>query len=256
MGRVRGPGCEINEGRLAGRQGLLVLDPGPRLVRHVGHEVVVRILRQFDLGNPVEQERGPLVRLTADEAVEFVEALMRRPAVEGAGDADFPGGGLVPLAEGPRTVAVQAQHFRQRSRRVGDLTRVTRERGGHLGDEAHVDRVMVAAGFQGGPGGRTQGGGMEIVVAQSVLRQAVEGRGTDRTAEGTRDAEPQVVDQDDHHVGSAGRGLDFKVSRRLYLARVELLVQRPLRLLDRQHRAIHFNGPACRRCGDHQGHQE
>ena len=52
-----------------------------RLLRHVGHEVVVRVVGQFDLRDPVVQVRCPLVRLAAEEAVELVEALARGPAV-------------------------------------------------------------------------------------------------------------------------------------------------------------------------------
>ena len=88
--RVRGARREVDEERLVGRQRLLVLDPGHRLVRHVGHEVVVRVVRQLDLGDAVVEVGRPLVGLAADEAVELVEALVGRPAVEGAGDARSP----------------------------------------------------------------------------------------------------------------------------------------------------------------------
>ena len=82
--RVGGAGGEVDEERLVGRHRLLVLHPGDGLVRHVGHEVVVRIVRQLDLGDAVVEEGRPLVGLAADEAVELVEALAGRPAVEGA----------------------------------------------------------------------------------------------------------------------------------------------------------------------------
>ncbi len=104
--RVRRAGSEVDEGGLVGRHGLLVPDPGPRLVRHVGHEMVFRVVRQFEVRDAVVDQRRPLVGLAAEETVELVEALPRRPAVERPRDADLPGRGLVPLAERGRAVAV------------------------------------------------------------------------------------------------------------------------------------------------------
>ena len=213
--RVRGARREVDEERFVGRHGLLVLDPGHRLVGHVGHEVVVRVVRQFDLGDAVVEVRRPLVGLAADEAVELVEALVRRPAVEGTGDAGLPGGGLVPLAERRGAVAVEAQHFRQRGRRIGNLAGGAREAGRHLGDEAHVDGVVVAAGLERGARRRAQGRGVEVVVAQSALAPS---RSSVGVAIGPPKAfgraEAQVVDQDDDHVRRARGRLDLEARRR------------------------------------------
>ena len=114
VGGVGGAGGEVDEERLVGRHGLLELQPGDGLVGHVGHEVVVRVIGEFDRGDAVEQIGCPLVGLAADEAVELVEALAGGPAVVGTGDAGFPGGGLVPFAEGGGGVAVEAEHFGDR----------------------------------------------------------------------------------------------------------------------------------------------
>lgn len=54
--------------------------------------------------------RRPLVGLAAEETVKLVEARASWPAIGGAGRADFPGRGLMALAEGPGAVAVEAQH--------------------------------------------------------------------------------------------------------------------------------------------------
>ena len=173
---MNGPRREVNEERFVRRDRLLVLDPRRRLVRHVGHEVVVGIVRQLDRSNPVEEIRRPLVGFAADEAVELVESLPRRPAVEWPRDAGFPSGGFVPFAERSRAVAVQAQHLRQRSRCVGHLPGGSGKGGCHLGDEAHVHRVMVAPGLERGARGRAQCGGVKVAVAQSAGRQAVQSR--------------------------------------------------------------------------------
>jgi hypothetical protein len=80
--RVDGARRVVHEQRLVRRHRLLGLHPVDRLVRHVDGEVVVRHLRWIDLDHAVVDERLPLVRLVADEAVELVEALVGRPAVE------------------------------------------------------------------------------------------------------------------------------------------------------------------------------
>ena len=75
-GRGAGRACprrEVGEERLVRRQRLLGARPLDGLVGHVGHEVVVRVLRHFDAAHVLVDGRRPLVRLAADEAVELVE---------------------------------------------------------------------------------------------------------------------------------------------------------------------------------------
>ena len=112
--RMRRAGRVIHEERLVGRHRLLRLHPVDRLVGHVHGEVVVLHLRRLDLDRAVIDERIPLVGLAADEAVELVEALVRRPAIERSRHAGLPRGRLVPLAEGAGAVAVEPQHLGQR----------------------------------------------------------------------------------------------------------------------------------------------
>ena len=185
---------------LSGVSDFWALRPLDRLVGHVGHEVVVRVLRQLDAAHVLVDGRRPLVRFAADEAVELVEAGAGRPAVGRAGGADFPGGGLVRLAEGGRAVAVEPQHLGQRRDAVGPLPGLAGEGGRGLGDRAHVADVMVAAGQQRRAGRRAERRGVELVVAQPALRQPLERRHVDRPAEGARLAEAHVVDQHDEHV--------------------------------------------------------
>ncbi len=238
MRRVGRAGREVNEGRFVRRQGLRVLDPGPRLLRHVGHEVVVRVVGQFDLRDAVVQVRRPLVRLAPEETVELVEALARGPAVIRPRDAGFPGSRLMPLAEGAGRIAVEPQRLGERRGRVRDLAGGAREAGRHLGNEGHVDRVVVAAALERRARRRGKRRRVEVVVAQPVLREAVERLGLDGPAERTGRAEAQVVDQHDDHVGRALRGLDVEGRRHLRLARVNLGIGRPLGLGDRQHGAV------------------
>ena len=238
MRRVRRARREVDEERLLRGERLLVSDPGDRLVGHVRHEVVLRVVGQLDGRRAVEQVGRPLVRLAADEPVELVEALVRRPAVERARDPRLPGGRLVPLAEGRRAVAVEAQHLGDRGGRVRDLAGRARQGRRHLRDEAHVHGVVVAAGLEGGPRRRAERGRVEVVVAQAGLGEPVERGRRDRAAERARRPEAEVVDQHDDHVRRPGGGLDVERGRRLDVAGVELRVDGPLRLWDRQDRPV------------------
>ena len=79
MRRVRRARREVHEERLVGHQGLLLTDPGDRLVGQVLGEVValLRRLRRLDRRHAVVERRVVLVRLGADEAVEVLEAAAR-----------------------------------------------------------------------------------------------------------------------------------------------------------------------------------
>ena len=103
--------------------------------------------RRLDRGRPVVERGVPLVVLAADEAVERLEAAAaRRPGVERAHRRGLPDRHLVALAELRRRVAVQLQRHRERRLRVRPQRAVAGRRGRRLGDAAHADRVVVAAG--------------------------------------------------------------------------------------------------------------
>ena len=257
MRGVRGARREVHEERLVGRQRLLELHPGNRLVRHVGHEVVVRIARDLDRVHTVVEVRRPLVGLAAEEAVELVEPGPRRPAVRGPGGADLPGRGLVVLAEEAGAVAVQPQHLGERRHVVRALPRVARERRGRLGDPAHVVHVVVAAAQQRRPRRRADRGRVELVVAQPAGGQTLDRRHVDGPAEPAGHAEAHVVDEHDQHVGRARRRLHLETRRRRRLPGIEFGFVRIVRLLDRQDSTVHRCGPARgwrngRRLGDEQ----
>ena len=121
MRRMRGARCKVDEERPVRRQRLLVADPGHCLVGHVGQEVVIGVIRQLHRVHAVIDEWRPLVRLAAQKAVELVESLVGRPAVERTRDARLPGRELVPLSEGPGAVAVETQDLGQWGYAVRDL---------------------------------------------------------------------------------------------------------------------------------------
>ena len=107
------------------------------------------------------------------------------------------------LAELGRRIAVELQRQRQRRLGVRQHRGVAGCRGRGLGDAAHADRMMVAAGQQRLPRRRAQRRGVEPGVLQPARGQLLEVGRLARPAEGAAGAEADVVDQDDQHVGRA-----------------------------------------------------
>ena len=204
---VRRAGREVREEGLVRHERLLLADPLDRLVRHVGHEVVAlfRRLLGLDRDRALVDRRVVLMGLPADEAVEVLEAAPGRPVVEGPHRARLPHRHLVALAELRRRVAVQLQRLRERRAGVRPDRVVARCRRRDLRDAAHADRVVVAAAQQRRAGGRAERSGVEAVVLQPLGGEPFGVRRVDRTTEGTRGSEPDVVDQDDQDVGSSLR---------------------------------------------------
>ena len=188
VGRAR---REVDEERLVRHQRLLLADPADRPVGQVLGEVVALLgrRRRLDRRRAVVQRRIPLVVLAADEPVERLEpAAARRPRVERAHRRRLPHRHLVALAELRRRVAVQLQRHRQRRLGVRPQRAVARRRRRRLGDAAHPDRVVVAAGQQRLPGRRAQRRGVEPVVPQPAGGEPLGGRraGTARRTRSTR----------------------------------------------------------------------
>ena len=233
-----GSGRVVHQERFVGRHRLLELHPVDRLVGHVGGEVVTRGVRSVDLDDSVVDQRLPLVGFPADEAIELLEALMRRPAIVGAGHGDLPRGRLVPLAERSRVVSVLTKNLSQWHDARRNLTLVAREAGRDLHHGPHVGRVMVPARLQRSARRRAQRRGVELVEANALIRESLEGRRLDGTAERCSRAEADVVDQHDHDVGCALWSGDLEARGSLRLSRVELGDRRVLRRDDRQDRAV------------------
>src|SRR5678815_1679014 len=134
MWRVCGPGREIHKEGLVRRKRLLSAHPTDRFVSHVCHEVVVRVLWQFDRRHPVVQKRRPLICLASHKAVELVETRASGPAVGRPGGTNLPGRGFVVLAKLCGAVTVQTDHLRQICNAVWTLTRLSGEGRGCLCD--------------------------------------------------------------------------------------------------------------------------
>ena len=202
------PGAKYMKNGLSRQQRLLLARPVDRLVGQVLGEVIAlgRRLRRLDRGGALIQRRVPLVVLPADEAVEVLEpAAAGRPRRERSGRAGLPDRDLVALAELRRGISVELQRQCQRRLRIRQHRAVPGCGGRGLGDAAHADRVMVAAGEQRLPGRRAQRSGVEPRVLQPARGELLEVGGLARPAEGAAGAEADVIDQDDQHIGRGRR---------------------------------------------------
>ena len=206
VGGVGGAGGEVDEERLVAHQGLLLADPLDGLVGHVLHEVVALFGRLGGLhrGGALIDGRVVLVGLAADEPVEVLEApAAGRPGVEGPGRAGLPHRDLVALAELGRRVAVELQRLGQRGRGVGPDRVVPGRRGGDLGDAAHANGVVVAAGEQRLAGRGAERGGVEPGELEAAVGQPLGRRHADRATVGAGGAKADVVQQHDQDVRGA-----------------------------------------------------
>jgi hypothetical protein len=101
--------------------------------------------------------------------------------------------------------------------------------------------MVIVPGQQCDASGAAQRRGVESIVFQAAARELLERRHMDRAAEGAAVPEPDVVDEDDHHIRCAVGSLDVVARRRFRVARVEGRDRFGLRLVNRQHGAIELD---------------
>ena len=126
-----------------------------------------------------------------------------RPVVEGARLAALPLRHIVLLAVPRRIVAVLSEDFADGYGFPRNDAVVSREAGRLIHDDARGDRVVVAAGEQGGPRRRAERRGVEPRVGQTHFGDLVQRRRRDHPAEGGRGREALVVDHDQKNVWRA-----------------------------------------------------
>ena len=169
---VRRAGRPVHEERLVGREGAVLAQPVDAALRQVLAQVVLLVVRRLDGVGVLDQPRLPLRGLAGEEAVEVVEAVAGRPAVERAHRRGLVGRRVVPLAERRRLVAVVAQHLGHRRRGLRDHAGVAVPVDRALGDRAVADALVVAPGEQRGARRRADRRGVEGVVADALARRA------------------------------------------------------------------------------------
>jgi len=174
---MNGTGGVINKKRLNRGQCLLVFDPGDCLVGHVGQEVIVRIIRQFDLMGAVVDKGCPLVGFAAQKPVKLIKSLAGRPSVKRPGHTRLPGGGFVPFAESGGRIPVKTQRLGYRRNLAGYLAGVAGKGRSRLNNAPNIANMMVASALDRCSCRRRDGGGVEVIVIQSLFCQAVKSRG-------------------------------------------------------------------------------
>src|SRR5262245_26237148 len=110
MWAVRGAARPIHEEWLVGREGLVLTQPGDRVIGGGLAQMVVIVaagcVGMVDVGRVAHQHRLPLRRFPGEEAVEVFETVSGGPVIERAGGGRMLRGRVVPLAPSRGAVAV------------------------------------------------------------------------------------------------------------------------------------------------------
>ena len=107
----------------------------------------------------------------------------------------------VPLAECAGGVTVLAQDLHERGGLFRNDAVIAGEGTRPFGDVAHVHGVMIATSEHRGARWRAQCGGMKLIKAQAVSRDAVERRSRNRAPKSAARSKAHVVEQHQHDVG-------------------------------------------------------
>jgi hypothetical protein len=209
---VRGVGAtgrEVHHPRLVGIRRLSVADVLQRLVGDVLGEVVavLGLGGLLDRLVVLDEQRVPLVRLSAQEAVEALEAATERPLLPRAGGVVVVVRREVPLAERVRAVAVVDEDLRDHRVLEGDAPVGGRKAGGELRDARHTVRRGVTPGEETRARRRAERRGVKLRVAQPHLGDTRHVGGLDETAVAVEGAEADVVPADVEDVRGAVLGL-------------------------------------------------
>src|SRR5208282_6689895 len=104
-----------------------------------------------------------------------LKAQSRRPQITRSGLTTVPVGNVVVLAIPGGVVAVLLEHFRKRAVALGHQRVVSRETRCEFHNHAGGGGMVVTTGEQRGACWRAKGSGVELRVAQPILRQTVKG---------------------------------------------------------------------------------
>ena len=157
-----------------------------------------------DARRVAHQVRLVLRGLAGEKAVEILEAEAGRPVLERTGRGGLHRRCVVPLAPGARRVAVILQHLSHQRTAAGDHAGIAVPIVRQFRDLPVADPMMIAPGQQRRPGGRTHRRGVEAVVRDPFVNNAIHRRGLDLATERGRQGGAGVVDQHDENVRRVG----------------------------------------------------
>ena len=203
--RVSGAEGEVQVEGLVGVDLVRVRDELDRLVDEVFREVIplFRCPGRLDLVVVIDEVRIPLARVTAEEAVEALEAAGYGPARVRPRRRFLVARRQMPLAHGVRVVASPRKDLRQHPVLERHDAVVAGIPGRQFRDGGHAVSVVVAAGDDARAAGRTERGRVHVVEAQAGRGDPVEVRRRDRAAEAPEVPEPSVIQHDEHYVRGA-----------------------------------------------------
>ena len=201
--RAAGP---VHEKRLVRLEGLVLVQPADRVVRQVFAEVVALLhgLWRQDARRVANQVRLVLRGLAGEETVEVLEAEAGRPVLERAGRSGLLGRCVVPFAPGACGVTVILQYVSHQRTAPGNVPGITVPVVRQLSDLPGTDAMVIAAGQQSRPSGRTHRRGVKTVVRDPFVDHAIHRRSLDFTSERGGQAWTRVVDQHDKNIRCVG----------------------------------------------------
>jgi hypothetical protein len=206
--RMRRVVRQVEQERLVGRRGHVRLEPRDRRVGPIVGAVIVAGVRVVVEHRIVGDElrRREVMRFTADEAVEAIEAARKRPRRAIARGHELVVGRVVPFAHRVRRVAAGAQQFRERGRVACDLAGLVARIARQVEREpAAADRVRVLAGQKRRARRRAHGHRRVVGEAHATGRERIDARGADLGAVAAEVGEAEVVEQDHDDVRGPGR---------------------------------------------------
>ena len=247
LGGMNSARCHVaKKGFLRGHR-LLHLDPTDRLIGQIKVQVVIGLADVgLDWRRAIKECGPPVVRDTADEAIELLEAQARGPAIERARLGGLPVRHVMILPKPSGVVAVELQHLTDRGHVLVDQAVVTIVARGHLHHDAGVSRVVVASSDECRARRAAHRSGVEAIVAQSIVSQFLNVGRSHGPPKGARGTEPHVVQHDQQHVRGPRRRGDGTRERRLGFFRSQTHHALERFRCNRQHRPIDRSG--LRRC--------
>ena len=134
-----------------------------------------------------KEEEGLSLSSLAAQIPSFIEefdfeAASKRPTVIGAGRRGRFRGGQMPLADGVGVIAMLQENLGEEAIFKGNVAIATRIARRAFGDAGHAIGVVVAPGEHTRARGRTERGGVHVVIAQAVGGEGIKVGGVDGTA--------------------------------------------------------------------------